>query len=895
MYTTLSRPVCSWLLVALALAAGCSDNSADAPAAPAVPESGAGCKDDDLDGFGEGCARGLDCDDGDAAISDQCYRCREPGTEGCACPAEGDETACGVTLSQEQASVQCGHGVSRCQGGAWTRCEVVSHSTIERPPPPGLEALGLGQASKCTNNPCDPYCQQFPDTPQGLGSSGTGIVETPAGISVPATNAPPPPSVCTGAYRACTHALCETGAKLVSGCDALSLPCSQQTFNGRTYLFCNTAQTWDNAQKACAAQGLQLTTINSAAENTWVAQQAKAINSGTNWYLGLNDRKNEGTYIWADGASLSYLNWAAGEPNDPGTEDVSEFNPNNATWVDSAGTAAKPYVCEGIPQAGGCVATVCAQRPSCCTGSWDGTCVGLAKTQCNIECAVGEQGECLTCFKDNVDHDGDGYSFQQGDCLDCDPGVNPGAYDFPGNGMDENCSGADSDEQTACDQGLPLATASADQHLKAMDLCRFTTDNAVGPSRTWGVVESKLVQADAAALPKPRQYGILDRFGTTVANDTFGLPTNGPRKGARMAVFSSGAARNPNEPDWVNPNGQYSGFSNGTFANPPAGFPKNATGCSNGTAAYDSSGVWFRVRVPTNAQSFKYNFNFYSSEYPEWVCTSFNDSYIALLTSNHPTNVINAGAPNNRNISFDTLSRPVSVNVGFFSVPGGGSILNHPMLAGTGFDGNCGGQVCGGATNWLKTQAPVLAGETITMHFSIWDTGDHVWDSTVLLDGWEWSANPSGIKTAPEIPPAPPKYYEGSFVRDYDTTDVCPQGTAVSWGLWTWTATTPTDTSIEFYVKSADTPAGLATAVEMPLRFSLPPGPAGLAGQNAVAKAATSTQSGGAVVRDTLVANGILPTNKALRVRSRLRPSSSQEQAPTLNSWNLQISCVPSE
>jgi arylsulfatase A-like enzyme len=43
------------------------------------------------------------------------------------------------------------------------------------------------------------------------------------------------------------------------------------------------------------------------------------------------------------------------------------------------------------------------------------------------------------------DHDRDGYSpwFGGGDCDDHDPSVHPGAHDVPGNGVDENCSGAD--------------------------------------------------------------------------------------------------------------------------------------------------------------------------------------------------------------------------------------------------------------------------------------------------------------------------------------------------------------------------------------------------------------------------------------------------------------------
>ena len=34
-------------------------------------------------------------------------------------------------------------------------------------------------------------------------------------------------------------------------------------------------------------------------------------------------------------------------------------------------------------------------------------------------------------------------------------------------------------------------------------------------------------------------------------------------------------------------------------------------------------------------------------------------------------------------------------------------------------------------------------GETIEVRFAIWDTSDHLWDSTVLLDNWTWSLNAS--------------------------------------------------------------------------------------------------------------------------------------------------------
>jgi hypothetical protein len=48
----------------------------------------------------------------------------------------------------------------------------------------------------------------------------------------------------------------------------------------------------------------------------------------------------------------------------------------------------------------------------------------------------------------------------------------------------------------------------------------------------------------------------------------------------------------------------------------------------------------------------------------------------------------------------------------------------------------------GGATGWLTSQAPVQAGETFTIEFIIWDTGDGFLDSSVLVDNFTWVGGP---------------------------------------------------------------------------------------------------------------------------------------------------------
>jgi hypothetical protein len=488
----------------------------------------------------------------------------------------------------------------------------------------------------------------------------------------------------------------------------------------------------------------------------------------------------------------------------------------------------------------------------------------------------------VLCYKDSTDHDGDGYSYAQGDCKDCDVNVNPGAFDVPANGIDEDCSGTVDDAAISCDSALAFDNADPVAYAKAMELCQFTTASATGKNKTWGVISAALVQADGVTpCSKSLQRAITNKFGDNVV----------PTAGSKMGVFSSGTARDKNDPGYINPNGQTASYDAKTNVSPPSGFPKNSAGCPTGSAANDSCGLSLTIRAPTNAKSFSYNFDFFSSEYSEWLCTAYNDTFIARYTGS-------LNPFSDKNISFDSKNNPVSVNVGFFAIPGSPTATSHPHLTNTGFDGVCDNYskpdgLCGGATGFLTTTAPVKPGETITLHFSIWDTGDHKWDSTVLLDAFKWSTAPASIQTLPTPAPTPPTYSVGNFYRDYDSNEACPGSSkGPVWGHWSWTSTTPSDSKIEYYVRTAKNQAGLDTATEVPLKFTSPPGPSALAGQNAVAKAGSpDTQNGSAIVASALKAAGLPTDQRFVRIRSKLVPSSAATSAPTLNAWDLQVSC----
>lgn len=603
---------------------------------------------------------------------------------------------------------------------------------------------------------------------------------------------------------------------------------------------------------------------------------------------------NSWVNIWTNSSAVSDNSWSTQ------TIDLTSYK-NSAMrlrfgWSGAATSKVSGWNLDDIvvtgthttPTAPGCVAAVCAADPSCCDSAWHADCLALIEDECQISCAIDTSNDqCVACYEDptgTIDFDGDGFSPSQGDCRECDAAVNPGAFDLANNGVDDDCDGTIDNGFIACDGALP-AGGDAWTHAKAMGLCRVATEDS------WGLLEASFVRADGVTpCNDSKQYYLVKDFGSG----------NRPTEGSQMVVYSSGTARDKADPGWIQPNGN--GYDAGTTSTPAHSIPA-AAGCSAGAPGRDSCGLKLKIRAPTNANSFSFNFNFFTSEYPEWLCTAYNDAFVAYYYGSLNT-------ASNKNISFDSLGNPVSVNNGFFEIPGWPppSSGSHALLNGSGYDGVCGNNhsgttyrwnsICGGATGWLQTSAPVAPGEEITLHFSIWDTGDHKWDSAVLLDNFAWSAAAATVETGRYEPgedtskPLTPS----SFIRDYSAAGVCGEDEVPVWSLWSWSASTPSDSSIHFYVTAADSAAGLDSAPEDPLVFSDPPGPSALVGQNAIASAAEpGTQTGSVLVSESLTRHGRFPNAEYVRIRSHLVPSTDGYTPPVLQNWNLQLSCAEAE
>lgn len=141
------------------------------------------------------------------------------------------------------------------------------------------------------------------------------------------------------------------------------------------------------------------------------------------------------------------------------------------------------------------------------------------------------------------------------------------------------------------------------------------------------------------------------------------------------------------------------------------------------------------------ADTFAFDYIFASEEYPEFVCSSFNDAFAFFLTGPDPVtlatttrniaiipNSITAAAPNGIPVTIN------SVNPGSAGGSGGGSgcyyqysqyyVANSSGSNGIQYDGY---------TTALTAQAGIWACQTYHMHLAVCNVGDNAYDSGVFL------------------------------------------------------------------------------------------------------------------------------------------------------------------
>jgi hypothetical protein len=312
-------------------------------------------------------------------------------------------------------------------------------------------------------------------------------------------------------------------------------------------------------------------------------------------------------------------------------------------------------------------------------------------------------------------------------------------------------------ETALCDAGLASNSSNPADYAKAMDICQTTT----AQDTNWGLISATFTLTSGTGTPDARSRSIRPSFGSN----------NIPRAGSSMVVLSTGAAaaKGQANPSYV---AFQPGLDTGTSSVMPSDWlaangnaVPNAPGCpapSGGTTARNPIMLTLKLRVPHDAHSFAVSAKFFTSEFPEYVCSPYNDVFVVLLDSTYagtpanPTdkNIAVYNGPNSQKyimsvnlVQAGFLTQCVDGHTGCASGSVAGTMtgcISTAGLAGTGMDdpdsGSCdSNSLVGGGTDWVAIRGNVVPDEVIMVRFAIWDTSDGTYDSLVLLDNFRWS------------------------------------------------------------------------------------------------------------------------------------------------------------
>jgi hypothetical protein len=235
-------------------------------------------------------------------------------------------------------------------------------------------------------------------------------------------------------------------------------------------------------------------------------------------------------------------------------------------------------------------------------------------------------------------------------------------------------------------------------------MAQISTPDALGIAKALVVEGTPITGASWVAQP-PTTNGVASGISNLTIGDFF---TTGPT----FAIMTTGDVHS---------------------ADLPNEFPSTTTrlgGASvHGGSDLDVSILKIDLSVAANQNCLRFDFKFFTEEYPDFAGTQYNDAFIAELDSTTwkaPDTTDAVDAPNN--FAFGTNHQPITLNSQF-----GGPMPAAPTT--TTYDG---------ATPTLTAATPITAGAH-SVYLSIFDRKDDAVDSAVFLDNLFLgsAANPS--------------------------------------------------------------------------------------------------------------------------------------------------------
>lgn len=134
--------------------------------------------------------------------------------------------------------------------------------------------------------------------------------------------------------------------------DAAACPLTWPLTFGASRYYIGDEKTFDDAQTYCANNGGRLAIVETAGENTFLANTLATTIGTTTWsWIGLSDRTTEGVDVWVDGIAVNGADYTNYNPKIGDATDCYDFlkNPNGGKWGDWYCNDPHTFVCECDP------------------------------------------------------------------------------------------------------------------------------------------------------------------------------------------------------------------------------------------------------------------------------------------------------------------------------------------------------------------------------------------------------------------------------------------------------------------------------------------------------------------------------------------------------------------
>lgn len=871
---------------------------------------------------------------------------------GCLCDTEGQHLTCGKVVSKNShGQASCGQGVSVCTNGVWGECVLTGLDPIplEEAPPGFYHTQKAQTPTPCQNNPCNPYCWNYPDGPNdaGIADSGTNLDPQDGGLGTTWDAGPLP---CTPLTQSQACAGGKNCGEVANGCGGV-VSCGND--------ICAKA----NQGEICGGNGVPNQCGKPPIPNCTPQTTAQACSGG----------KNCGWVPNGCGGVISCGNCGANQTCGLGGLNIcgpnctpktcTQLGKNCGLWGDGCGNTVSCGTCPTGQICGAYSPNVCWAPGNCTKKTVQQACQNAGKDCGAVPDGCGGTLECGACPANKLCGGGGTpnvcggnvcvpKTYQQA-CSNVGKNCGPisdgcgGTIDCGTCAINQVCGGVNNATPNKCDEVKCVKNACATgsgvycgpfphgcepeppNFLLTLDRSGSMTGK-VGTKTKWQIAVDAVNKLTTNYQNKMR-FGLSlfpDHDTSTPCNQTktISVPVApGKETTIQNLLNASLVSSNVNYPKGkmtnlynavVQDNGHQPPLNDPTRKNFVVLLTDGAQNCGDKTTADNNTVTLLQNMYNQGIGTFVIGFG----------------SGIDATALNKFANAGGYPKPGGGNKFYDAQDE-ASLNTALEMIAeqatslqcdctepgetcGGGGIPHKcgkpcvPNTCPSGSGSFCGDMPdgCGGTLKCGCTLPETCGGSGII------DKCGQATCKPISCADQGIACGQAGDGCGNEINcgtcPAPQtcggggvpgqcgavKFYtDGYFVRDYIAS--CPSGTAPYWQLWSWTALTPDDSSLDFQIQTADDEAGLASATSVPLRFSVPPGPSGLQNQVVTVKSNPSpdTQVGAASVDNTLQLAGLMRNKKYLRVTTHLKPTADKLKTAMLKMWNMQVDCIPSE